>query len=144
LYAPATESGKLLVSGVIASSYVSLMDEDIVSSNMQATLSHMALAPLRMVCTIGSFSICENEEYTGEGYSTNLWRLIQFGHHFAALMIPMQLLMLWVLVPLLLVLSSAEMACAHGMWWACMLTVTLVVITTFKMKTNAKGRVEKY
>jgi hypothetical protein len=43
---------------------------------MQVVLSHMALAPLRMACEFGSFSICQSETYSKDGYSTNLWTLI--------------------------------------------------------------------
>jgi hypothetical protein len=140
LYAPATENGKIWVSGVTASSYISLIDEDIVSTNMQARLSHMALSPLRILCTIGSFSICQNETYSDDGYSMNLWNSVQFGHHFKALAIHMKLMMLIVVVPLLCTVSSLEMAVNHGILMY-MLTVGLVAIS--KMNVVKKPKISK-
>jgi hypothetical protein len=139
LYAPATENGKIWVSGVTASSYIALMDDDIMSPNMQIVLSHMALSPLRMVCSMGSFSICQNETYSEDGYSMNLWMLIQFGHHFLTLTKHLQLWMLVAVAPLLLVVGGMELALYHGMW-ASMLTVGLVVTmkTIMTNKTIAK------
>jgi hypothetical protein len=138
LYAPATENGKIWVSGVTASSYVSLIDEGVVSNNMQVVLSHMALSPLRMVCEFGSFSICETESYSEYGYSMNLWCLIQFGRYFSTLT---ELLKLWMLVavaPLLFVVGGMEYVLHHGMW-ASVLTVGLVVtISTIKTIMNVK------
>jgi hypothetical protein len=101
----------------------------------------MALAPLRMVCNLGSFSICQNETHTEEGFSMNLWTLIQFGHHFMALMIPIQLSTITVVVPLLFSVSIVEMVFTHGIW-ASMITVGLVV-TIFKI-TIAKAKVAWY
>jgi hypothetical protein len=136
LYAPATENGLIWVSGVTASSYISLLEEgSIVSTNKQAMLSHMALAPLRMVCNFGSFSICQNETYSEDGYSMNLWTLIQFGHYFLSLTNLVQVSTLIVVAPLLLALGGLEMALHHGMWVS-MLTVGIVV-TISKMKTIA-------
>jgi hypothetical protein len=135
LYAPATENGKIWVSGVTASNYISLIDNATVSPNMQAVLSHIALAPLRMVCSMGSFSICENETYSDDGYSINLWSLIQFGHHLLTLTKFAQLWMLMVIAPLLLVLGGIEMALQHGM---VTILLGLVIIVTTKMITKSK------
>jgi hypothetical protein len=131
------------VSGVTASSYISLMDDDTLSPNMQAVLSHIALAPLRMVCEFSSFSICQNELYSDDGFSMNLWTLIQFGHYFKASTIPIQLLTLIVVAPLLCTVSSLEMAVNHGTQKIITLTVGLVVITISKMKTGKKPQTSK-
>jgi hypothetical protein len=141
LYAPVTETGTIWVSGAIASSYISLINDDhhdiVVSPNMQVVLSHMALSPLRMVCKFGSPSICQNETYSDDGgYSMNLWMLIQLGHHFLTLTTIVQVWILMVVTPLLLVLRGMEMALHHGMY-ASMLTIGLVVVVS-KMKSITK------
>jgi hypothetical protein len=136
LYAPATENGKIWVSGVMASSYISLIDEETVSPNMQAVLSHVALAPLRMACTMGSFSICENETYSDDGYSMNLWTLIQFGHHLLTLTKFAQLWILMVIAPSLLVVGGVEMALHPGT-----LTIIGLVITTKMIIKNNKAAI---
>lgn len=59
------------MTGVMASTYISLLDEGIVPPNTQAVLSQVALAPLRLVCEFGSFSICQNEMYSEVGFSMN-------------------------------------------------------------------------
>jgi hypothetical protein len=138
LYAPATENGKIWVSGVMASSYIALMDDGTMSPNMQIVLSHMALSPLRMVCTIGSFSICQNEAYSEDGYSMNLWTLIQFGHHFVTLSELLQLWMLMAVAPLLMVVGGLEVVLHHGMWASVLMVGLVVMMKTIKTKTLAK------
>jgi hypothetical protein len=59
-FAPFTKTGTIVVSGVVASNYISLMDETPVSMQWMA---HTFNAPHRMVCAL-SFEICENETYT--------------------------------------------------------------------------------
>jgi hypothetical protein len=135
LYAPATENGKIWVSGVTASSYISLINEEIVSPNWQAMLSHVALAPLRLACTMGNFSLCQRESHSVDGYSTNLSLLIVFGQYFMALMTSMQLLTLVVVSPLLFALVAEEMAFTHGIWVSIM---TVGLVASFKMKTITK------
>jgi hypothetical protein len=138
LYAPVTANGKIWVSGVTASSYISLMDEEIVSHKMQSVLSHMALAPLRMVCTMGSFSICQGETYSDDGYSMNLWTLIQFGHYFSTLAKPFQYWMLIFVAPSLLVLGCMEMALEHCMWTIIGLLITTKMIIKSKKAAAMK------
>jgi Hint module/Gametolysin peptidase M11 len=66
VYAPATESGDIVVSGVRASNYVNLLDTSAID---QHTMSHAFLAPMRFVCTL-HFDWCQQETYTEqEGYS---------------------------------------------------------------------------
>jgi hypothetical protein len=142
LYAPLTENGKIWVSGVTASSYVALVDENILSTNMQAVLSHMALLPLRLVCSVGRFSTCKNETYSEDGYSMNLFGLIQFGHQFMTWTKFMQLLTLIAVAPLIIVLCSAETALNRGIW-VVLLSVGLFVITTAKVKPVATVKAAK-
>jgi len=73
-FAPFTESGTLMVSGVLTSSYIS-MQEDLASfkiGGMQIAswhwLAHASQAPHRMVCQI-NFAFCESEKYAEGGIS---------------------------------------------------------------------------
>ena len=59
-FAPFTKTGTIVVSDVLASNYVSLMDKSPVSMQWMA---HAFNAPHRIVCAL-SFEICENETYT--------------------------------------------------------------------------------
>lgn len=116
LFSPATENGMIWVSGVTASSYSSLINEGIIPPKVHAVMSHMALSPLRLVCKIGSFSICQNETYSTDGYSMNLLTLVNFGLLFMTLTIPIQLLTLMVVAPIMFALSIVEMAFSHGIF----------------------------
>ena len=73
-FAPFTESGIIVVSDILASSYVSLQEE---SANFQVAgvsivsmqwLAHAFQAPHRMVCRWNS-EFCKTETYTEEGIS---------------------------------------------------------------------------
>lgn len=66
VYAPATESGDIIISGVRASNYVNLLNA---SAMDQHTMSHAFMAPVRFVCKL-HFDWCKQETYTKEeGYS---------------------------------------------------------------------------
>ena len=67
-YQPLTPSGKMVVNGIAASSYVSIHDDaaksiiDIVTVGLsEQTIFHWWLAPYRMVCMGVSSSFCENK-----------------------------------------------------------------------------------
>jgi len=66
VYAPVTESGDLIVSGVRASSYYAFLDG--VPSNAQHTLTHLFFAPHRLLCSNYDFGLCESEMHT-DGYT---------------------------------------------------------------------------
>jgi hypothetical protein len=66
VYAPMTESGDIVVSGVVASSYVALWDYSIAAQKM---VYHAALAPLRMTCAL-NFDFCRTESYNADGISS--------------------------------------------------------------------------
>lgn len=140
LFAPETESGTIWVSGVMASTYVSLLDSDeFLSAKVQTDLYHMALAPLRIVCgSKKSFSMCHNETYTEDGYSTSLKALIDFGVHFTTLTLSMQLFTLMAVVPLLMMFVGTEMILKHGIE-AIVVVVRFVIFTEkTKLKTYVK------
>jgi len=63
-YAPFTTTGDIVVSGVVASNYISMLPEE--ETGLPVTMqwiAHTFNAPHRMICSI-NFSICENETYT--------------------------------------------------------------------------------
>jgi len=68
-YAPFTMSGDIVVSGVLASNYVSMMaNDDYESGSLMHWIAHVFKAPHRVLCSL-DFNICENEKYT-HGIST--------------------------------------------------------------------------
>lgn len=68
-YAPFTISGDIVVSGVLASNYVSMMTNyDDESGSMMHWIAHVFKTPHRVLCSF-DFTICENEKYI-DGLST--------------------------------------------------------------------------
>lgn len=78
LYAPFTMNGSIQVSGIRASSYVSLWTKEWVA--VDSAFQHIVLTPLRLYCMLEG---CKNETYNDEGFPTQyawlvgLW--INFG-----------------------------------------------------------------
>jgi len=72
VYAPITESGDIVVSGIRASSYFAFLDR--VPFN-QHVMSHFFFAPHRMMCSF-DFKMCENEGHTN-GYTNWAYWAIQ-------------------------------------------------------------------
>eukprot|EP00548_Thalassiothrix_antarctica_P008281 CAMPEP_0194130816 /NCGR_PEP_ID=MMETSP0152-20130528/1757_1 /TAXON_ID=1049557 /ORGANISM="Thalassiothrix antarctica, Strain L6-D1" /LENGTH=442 /DNA_ID=CAMNT_0038825433 /DNA_START=33 /DNA_END=1361 /DNA_ORIENTATION=- len=63
-YAPFTTSGDIIVSGIVASNYISMIPQE--EFGLPVTMqwiAHTFKAPHRLVCAI-SFNICKNETYT--------------------------------------------------------------------------------
>jgi hypothetical protein len=105
LYAPVTESGTIVVSGVMASCYVDILST--LAPSLQAYASHAALAPLRLMCAM-KFSFCENETYSVDGYSSNVLRMAQFGLHLSTWNGALQLLVVILCSPVLVGLHVLE------------------------------------
>jgi hypothetical protein len=83
-FAPFTESGTIVVNGVLASSYVSLQDEQsgkFALGGFKAFpmhwLAHSLQAPHRLICHL-NMNICANETYTDEGISNWVYRPLLF------------------------------------------------------------------
>jgi hypothetical protein len=110
LYAPVTENGTILVSGVSASCYVHFMDG--VASTIQIYASHAALSPLRLACAY-DFGICQNERHE-DGYTNNLSWLIRFGLQLSQWSGWMQQLVVLVSSPVLMGLASLEVMIHHS------------------------------
>jgi Hint module len=58
LYAPVTEAGSIVVSGVAASSYVALLDLHLLPATVQHHAAHIGHAPIRLLCRYDFDSCC--------------------------------------------------------------------------------------
>jgi hypothetical protein len=109
LYAPVTESGDIVVSGIVASCYASLLD---VEPSAQAMATHSILSLLRLACTL-DFSLCTNETYTEDGFSTYLYGMIQVTHFIAKSGATVQSLLVSITSPLMIGLLALE---SYAIW----------------------------
>jgi hypothetical protein len=75
VYAPVTFTGDIVVSGVVSSSYVSIMDN--ISPRIVNKASHTIMGLHRMACKFG-FEQCQNESYTVDGINTWIAPAVQF------------------------------------------------------------------
>lgn len=96
LYHPVTESGEIIVSGVRASTYAKLLQMD---PSMEVFATHLILSPLRWACRY-DFSICQNETYTEEGFSTTINFALQLALRISKQKFILQILWLVVSAPL--------------------------------------------
>lgn len=71
-YAPVTESGDVVVAGVLASSFVAILDHSPINQHF---IVHAFLSPLRLMCSL-DFGVCENETYT-DGYSNWIYLMMK-------------------------------------------------------------------
>ena len=74
VYAPVTESGDIVVSGVLASSYAAVHSYTPINQHTEA---HAFFAVRRLVCAF-NFGICENETYTEDGFPVWLSPMVHF------------------------------------------------------------------
>jgi hypothetical protein len=65
IYSPVTESGDIMVSEVLASSYVAMLDY---SPSLQHWAAHALASPLRLAC-YSNFEFCKRETYSANGNS---------------------------------------------------------------------------
>lgn len=82
LYAPITENGELMVSGIHASCYAASSGP--VYPIVQVKMSHAALTPLRIACAI-DFSTCIDDFYSEYGFSMNAIGLVELGFQISVL-----------------------------------------------------------
>jgi len=73
-YAPVTESGDIVVSGILASSYAAVRSYTPINQHTEA---HAFFAVRRLVCAF-NFGICENETYTEDGFPDWLSPMVHF------------------------------------------------------------------
>lgn len=103
LYAPFTESGDIIVSGILASSYIQVLDHSLVDQHFA---SHAALAPRRLVCAF-DFAICENEKYT-DGISNFVFSLAKVAERIQARSAVVQVVVSLVVFPFVVALYWLE------------------------------------
>lgn len=73
IYAPATRDGEIVVSGILASNYVSILDTSLLD---QHRASHTIMAPLRWYCSaLSENGVCPNESFDKPGQSWFLYPL---------------------------------------------------------------------
>jgi hypothetical protein len=120
LYHPITESGDIIVSGVRASTYASVLGMD---SKVEAFVTHSVLSPLRLACRL-NFAICEKEEYTGEGFSTTINVAIQLAFHISQQTSTLRTLWLIIVAPAVLLMFALGNTFQP---WLCLGVCTTVV-----------------
>jgi hypothetical protein len=103
IYNPATEAGKIVVSGILASSYPAVFD---VSADILQQATHSILSPLRLVCSI-NFDFCKNETYT-EGLTDHYFYVHHIVSFIQQLAAPLQLGTVTVFSPLLIAARMLE------------------------------------
>jgi len=124
-YAPVTESGGLVVSGVLASSYVALLDYSLVNQHIAA---HAVMAPHRLVCSF-RFELCENETYTN-GLSNWIYSTIRIVRLFNKLSSFIQIVVMLLATPIMAVLYLLEQLILSSTY----LFFTLGIVTILSKK----------
>lgn len=112
MFAPVTQNGKILVTGVPASCYIALLDKK-VSPKLQALASHSILAPFRLACSL-SYLKCQQEQHLEGGFSKNLLLPIKIGIYVAGICLLLQFLWLIICFPVIIGLTTIEILNAQG------------------------------
>jgi hypothetical protein len=134
-YAPITESGEILVSGISASCYASLLD---VEPEAQAFATHSILSPLRLACSV-DFSFCQNESYSDEGYSTYLTGMIHGADLLSTLNPFVQTMLLSLSIPLMISLIAFESFLTSGLVVVALAISGVIVALLGKKSRTAKS-----
>lgn len=135
-FAPFTESGSIVVNGVIASSYAAVNgDENIMIGGVKVLSHHWAAhlfqAPHRLVCAL---TTCENESYNEEGMSFWIAGPLKVALWFIEQNDVVKALLLFPVIPLLLLCVLAEMLVSSSVGVA-----LLVLAATLKAKGAVFG-----
>ena len=136
VYAPVTESGDIIVSGVLASSYAALHNYTPVNQHWEA---HAFFAVRRLVCRF-NFGICENETYTDEGIPEWLSNVANFAKSTQD-NAPAQLVASVVGLPLISIAYVIEQVTIQYQFIAGLLLLGLVVFKQKKTK-KSKGKMQ--
>lgn len=76
-YAPLTMSGDIMISGILASNHVEILNNPLVIWN-QHLLGQAVWFPRRLICRF-SMDLCKNETYNIDGYSNWAYWIIRLG-----------------------------------------------------------------
>lgn len=121
MFAPFTPSGKIVVDGILASSYIALEDTEGFEIFTGLKISHQWMAhtgslPHRLICYYMRSEFCEAEEYTQEGISTGVYgpllffqNLLAFSNHAGFLV---RCVLIGLLIAVLLLSYFIELAIA--------------------------------
>ena len=135
MYAPLTENGEILVSGVRSSSYVGILKT---SLSMQAFVYHAGLAPLRIVCGF-HFGFCKAESYSVNGYASHIAYLIKPAQQIYTYPPIIQMMVLVLVLPIVVFFLLLEYALA--IWPIALVVVSLVLRAQNKVSfTNASKK----
>jgi len=126
VYAPITESGDIVVSGIRTSSYYAFLDR--IPFN-QHVMSHFFFAPHRLMCSF-DFDLCENEGHTN-GYTNWAYWAIQIMEKSNEFIAPVQCLLAALALPFLSAAYGFEQ-----MLIAPFTTLTIIGYTIYKRKQN--------
>jgi hypothetical protein len=119
VYAPVTFAGEIIVSGVVASSYVSLLDT--IPPSIMNTASHVMMGLHRTVCT-WDLDRCVNESYNEHGINNWIATMVSLIMIVNELSIWIQIAAWILLVPLLVIAFLLE----HWMYFSPVLVATTV------------------
>jgi len=126
VYAPITESGDIVVSGIHSSSYYAFLDR--VPFN-QHVMSHFFFAPHRLMCSF-DFDLCKNEGHTN-GYTNWAYWAIQIMEKANEFIAPVQCILAALALPFLSAAYGFEQ-----MLMAPFTTLAIVGYTVYKKKQN--------
>jgi hypothetical protein len=132
-YAPVTESGDLVVSGVLVSSYVALLDNSPIN---QHTAAHAVFALHRLVCSF-NFGFCENETYTN-GRSDWIYTTIRVVKKLNEQIAPVQIVATLLAVPLMAAAFLFERMIVSPLFVGILVLVNLVY--TVKKRSTSKSK----
>lgn len=103
IYAPVTESGDLIVSGILSSCFVAPFDA---SPVLQHYAAKAILSPLRLAC-YSNFEVCRGAGYT-DGRPNVVWKLIRLVRSMRALPTVIQAAVFGFVAALLVLINAAE------------------------------------
>jgi hypothetical protein len=135
LYAPFTESGDIVVSGVLVSSYITILDHTPINQHFA---SHAALAPFRLACYF-DFGSCKNETYT-DGLSDFIYKLAKIAEKFRAMSAPVQVSVSLGVLPLVVTAYMVEQLILSPIILIGLLIVGAVVCRSTKKSYYAHER----
>jgi hypothetical protein len=131
-YAPVTFTGDLVVSGIVASSYVAIVDG--VNARILNTASHASTAFHRLVCKF-DFDRCQNETYT-DGISDWIAGAVNLVHRMNQHNVFVQIAAWWMALPWMVLVYCLEQMILS-------FSTTRAILSCFLLGLSIYGRVSK-